>query len=170
MDTQTRFWAYQAITFATQAAAASRIARALEATRIEPDTLEAIERTHREAYYSADLALNALTSNLDVMHCAAEADQAEQAAISALQIAIDRALDADPRVVDDVEVAYQSLLRTDETLRALHEAQYVLYVEGEALLDESEIPVPARLPNQEGLKLLYQKSAAKFPGTFSELI
>jgi hypothetical protein len=168
MDTQTRFWAYQTITFATQAAAASRIARALERGHLEMDTIEAIERTHREAYYSADLAWNALKPHADTMYCASEASQAEQAAISALQAAINRALDADPQIVDEVEMAYQSLLQTDETLRALHEAQYVFYVE-EGGEDESEIPVPARLPDEEGLKRLYQGSAAKFPGTFTEL-
>ena len=170
MDIQTRFWAYQAITFATQAAAASRIAEALENTRLEMDTLEAIERIHREAYYCADLALSAITSTIDVMRCAAEADQAEQAAIASLQVAIDSALDADPAIVDEVEAAYLSLVDTDETLRALHEAQALYYLDSTDFSEESDIPVPARLPDEDGLKRLYQKSAARFPGTFSELI
>lgn len=166
MEVRDQYQTYRAITFAQQAAAADVIAHHLTTTRIDDTTKAAIERTHREAYYSIAFAWHALQSDIDIdiERCAIDADLAETAAFSALQAAIDTALDADPEIVKKCQTGHDILMRTDKTLRTLHNAYYDSHIDDES--DTDDTPPAAPMPDKPALMALYEAIVMDFPRVF----
>jgi hypothetical protein len=119
MDVNTRSMIYQTIEHAHITASLSVSVFALSKTRINDATQEGIQNILKAAIECAHLARNALRLEVDSAFCASASQTMQQAAFMVLRECLDKALDADPAIVADVEEGYQAALQISKTLATI---------------------------------------------------
>lgn len=166
-----RFAIYQAITFAQSAADIGLFAGAIgrNFTGLDATTKANVERAKEQAYYAAAFAWNVVHTDVDIdrERNAVDAGLAQAAALQAFESAMD---DLDPSLIVKERARYELMRLNDLALRGDHESIYERYIEAwddaSLVFNEDYVEAGVILPDEEGLKKLYDAFIEAFPQAF----